>query len=517
MKIFFSKTFLTSLLMLLALLAAACQPIAPAVQPAGDKTQPVESAGASVEGAPEAATTDSVVHLTILHLNDVYEITPVSGGAWGGLARIATLRNQLAEANPNTIVVLAGDLYTPSAMSSAVVDGTPLDGEQAVAVLNAVGLDYMTFGDHEFHVSSEDEFYQRLSETTFPILSGNILDADGEAFPGVVPNAVFTVANEAGEEITVGIFGITEELGETPVAHTYRDPMEVATEQVAALADETDVIIALTHFHVPIDVETAQAFPDIDLILGGDDHENMAVESGPDTAMIYKSDANVRNVYVLDLYYDTATDDLTIEAYIQPIIDEIVDDPETQAVVDKWVEVAFDAFRAEGVAPEELVTQAPFDLDGFASSIRNHPTDLTNLVAEGMRNAATGAQAALYYSGNLRLDDLIPAGADVLQYDLIRAFPTNYQVVAVEAPGQFIIENLDSGLSSAGTGGYTLNTDNITVADDGTYLLDGEPIDPVSTYTLAIFDNLVYGDVVVLEEVGTVRDILAQQLRAASE
>lgn len=30
--------------------------------------------------------------LTFLHINDVYEITPVEGGRAGGLARVATLR-----------------------------------------------------------------------------------------------------------------------------------------------------------------------------------------------------------------------------------------------------------------------------------------------------------------------------------------------------------------------------------------------------------------------------------------
>ena len=35
-----------------------------------------------------------IVPITFLHLNDIYEITPVAGGQQGGMARLATLRRQ---------------------------------------------------------------------------------------------------------------------------------------------------------------------------------------------------------------------------------------------------------------------------------------------------------------------------------------------------------------------------------------------------------------------------------------
>ena len=45
----------------------------------------------------------------VLQLNDVYEISPLEGGNAGGLARVAALRQQLLQENPNTLTVLAGD------------------------------------------------------------------------------------------------------------------------------------------------------------------------------------------------------------------------------------------------------------------------------------------------------------------------------------------------------------------------------------------------------------------------
>lgn len=484
-------------ILMLSVVTTACQPI----QPEGGAT-----------GAPAEAET--VVHLTLLHLNDVYEIMPVSGGKLGGLARVTTLRKELAAANPNTIVTFAGDLYTPSGLSAAVVDGTLVDGEQAVAVMNTVGVDYMTFGDHEFHVSSADEFYARLAETQFPILSSNVSTVDGEPFPGVAANAIFTVTNPAGQALRVGIFGVTEEIGKTPVELSYTDPMTATAVQVAALRDQVDLLIALTHFHVTEDEALAQAFPEIDLIVGGDDHEHMAVTSDTDTAPIYKSDSNARNVYVLDLFYDTATAELKVEAQLEPITDAIADDPETQAVADEWVTRIFDAYRAEGVDPAEEVATAPVDLDGFATSIRNYPTALTTMVAAGMLALAPDADAAFYPSGFMRLDDLIPAGGVFTQYDLLRTFPNDFTLVTVEMGGEDLIGWLEYSRSLAGSGNYMLTSDNLQFNEAAQgWELNGEALDPAQSYLMVAPKDALDSSMAIGEEVGTIRQALINQLQ----
>ncbi len=59
---------------------------------------------------------------TILHMNDVYELIPLSGGKKGGLARVATIRKLLREENSNTITVMAGDIVSPSALGMKKMD-----------------------------------------------------------------------------------------------------------------------------------------------------------------------------------------------------------------------------------------------------------------------------------------------------------------------------------------------------------------------------------------------------------
>ena len=106
--------------------------------------------------APAGQIAAGDVTFTILHFNDVYEITPVEGGRAGGLARVATLRHRLLAADPHTLTVLAGDFFSPSALGTARVDGARLNGRQMVAVLNAVGVDVAALGNHGFDVSEAD-------------------------------------------------------------------------------------------------------------------------------------------------------------------------------------------------------------------------------------------------------------------------------------------------------------------------------------------------------------------------
>src|SRR5439155_674353 len=66
----------------------------------------------------------------------------------------------------------AGDMLSPSPMS------TVLRGAQMIAVLNAVGLDGATFGNHEFDFGPR-VLRERMSESRFTWLSANVLELGG--------------------------------------------------------------------------------------------------------------------------------------------------------------------------------------------------------------------------------------------------------------------------------------------------------------------------------------------------
>jgi len=460
---------------------------------------PVLTACSDKKPAPPDATSSgggSVIALTILQMNDVYELTPVSGGAEGGLARVATLEANLRAENPNTYTILAGDLLNPSALSTATVDGQRLAGRQMVDVMNILGLDYATFGNHEFDLSQE-QLNLRLNESKFTWVSSNTAQADGQPFPNVPPSVTFTVNNGNGKEIRVGLFGLT--VSSNPATYvTYRDPVTVAKEQVAALRNQVDVLIAVTHLSLEADIDLVQQVPEIDFVIGGHEHENTEVARGPDFTPVSKADANARSVYIHRLRYDTANKRLEHESTLQRVTAELADDPVVGQAVDRWVEAAFDGFRAQGFEPTKAVATTSEPLDGREASVRNTSTRLTDLTASGMVHAAPGTELAIFNSGSIRIDDVIPPG-EITEYDIIRTLPFGDTIVSVQMSGSLLLRTLDQGRANAGTGGY-LQLANVTRSTGGdAWQVNGEAIDVGRSYSVAILEFLLTGREIKLD------------------
>src|SRR5689334_2156487 len=133
-------------------------------------------------------------HVTLLHVNDVYQIAPVKG--LGGLAELSTLLKRERAAHPGAITTVGGDFLSPSILSGLV------KGAQMVELFNAIGVDYVTFGNHEFDFGP-DVTRQRIAESRFVWLGANVLGGDGKIFPG----AVATATRQAGD-VKLGFVGL---------------------------------------------------------------------------------------------------------------------------------------------------------------------------------------------------------------------------------------------------------------------------------------------------------------------
>ena len=456
-----------------------------------------------------------LVHVTVLHINDVYEIMPVGGGKSGGLARVATVLKDLKRRNPRTIMVLAGDFLSPSAIGTATVDGQRLNGKQMVAVLNAVGVDWVTFGNHEFDVPAP-VLLQRMAESRFGYVSGNVTDSLGRPFPAVRRRAVVTVGG-----VRIGIVAATIPANQQRFVR-YRPPLEALAEDVAAIRDSADAIIALTHLTVAQDQLVVESVPGVDAVLGGHEHENWEIRRGPGFVPIIKADANVRTVAVVDLTIDRRRHRVAVTSRLLPITDSIAEDPSVAAVAKDWTERAFQGFRSLGFEPAAVVTRAPEALDGRESAVRNQPTNLTSLIARGLRAEAPGADLAFFNGGSIRIDDVLPPGP-ISQYDVIRILPFGGKVVEFEIKGSLLRRVLDQGVANRGSGGF-LQVDNVRRTDAG-WLVGDTPLDPARAYRAVTIDFLLSGreqgldyltatnpDVKVVRELRDVRMSLIDQL-----
>jgi len=488
---FFKMTVvvLLGILLTVTVMGTMAQAEAPISHLATDKAVSCEA-----QPAGQPATSNSVVHVTMIHLNDVYEVTPVGGGFYGGISRIATIKKQLLAKNPNTYVFFAGDLYYPSGLSSAVVSGTQLWGEQAVAVMNKLGTDAMTFGDHEMDLPQE-EFQQRLAETQFPIVSANILDKQGALFPKVTPNIVLTATNSHSKSISIGVFGVMKAFRCSYCSRI--DHVTAMTEQVRVLS-QTNFVVALTHFPLEVDQALSKQFSGgIDLMLGGDDHDYSRSDL---TAVppVIKSDSNARNVYIIDMYYDTAKETFTMTQCLQPVNSTIAQDPMVKAEADKWVKLAYDAFRAQGIDPEKIIARPTVNLDGLASSIRYHPTTFTTHVMDSFIQATAPLSPnhiSLLFAGYVRLDDVIPVGGDFTQYDIIRAFASDYLTLSTVSGATLVSKILPATPDAyQGNGLYMLASRNITATVSGTtttWYVDSRPVNPNTNYLVTMPSTMI--------------------------
>src|SRR5262245_58717627 len=113
------------------------------------------------------------VKVTLLQVNDVYQFAPVDQGTRGGLGRVLTLRKSIQQENPNTLLLMSGDTISPS------VESITYKGAQMIEAWNTIGLDYATFGNHEFDFGP-DVLTQRVAESKFGWIAANVIDRSEE-------------------------------------------------------------------------------------------------------------------------------------------------------------------------------------------------------------------------------------------------------------------------------------------------------------------------------------------------
>lgn len=426
---------------------------------------------------------DKEVTFTLVQLNDVYEMDAMNGGKSGGLDRVATLLKQLKKRQPHTYAVLAGDLLSPSAIGVAQVNGEALAGRQMVDIFNRLPWDYATFGNHEFDIGRK-ALLQRLQEARFTFFSSNVLDTTtGEPFAQSQRTVIFDV-----DGVKVGLIGITTQESRRDFVRIL-DPLDSAEQALRELeAQRADIIILVTHQSLADDIRFAERLPNVDLIIGGHEHENWRVFRGPNGTPITKTDANARSAYIHDITYDRGTHRVRIDSRLEFINGAVPADPEIGAVIRRWLDSAFKAYRAQGFDPPKVICKSTEALDGLDASVRHRSTRLTELLAAAYLHAFPEAELSLYNAGSIRIDDIIPAGL-ISEYDVLKILPFGGAVALVEMPGETLERALNTGLRAQGKGAF-LHYANAARSQQQ-WVINGEPLKPERRYKVAIADFLI--------------------------
>ena len=457
----------------------------------------------SIASAQSPSTDDGKINIQILQLNDVYEIAPLENGAVGGMARVATVRQKLVKENPATCTIMSGDFLFPSAMGTISYEGKAIKGRQMVEVMNAAGIDLVTFGNHEFDLK-EGELKDRINESRFDWVCANVLNktasgnlpfAKAAHFSNeIIPQTkVLQFKDADGTAIRVGVFGIC--ISSTVSSYvTYEDYAAAARRAISELEGKTDFIVAITHLSIVDDKKLAAAFPQLRLLIGG--HEHIASYDTVGAVIIAKADANARTVYVHQLNYDKTTRQLGIRSQLTKIDETIPDEPVTKAAVDKWIAIADKSLRDQGFAPDEVLATLSETYDGRESSVRYTSTNLTRLIAKAFSAAWPGSDASMYNGGSIRLDDEL-SGA-ITQYDVIRTLPYGGKILLAEMKGSLLRRALDSAMKHPGNGCF-LQYDRIIKDKKKGWLVNGVKLDNKKVYKVAANDYLVSGTQQFLE------------------
>ncbi len=439
---------------------------------------------------------DGKIDITFVHVNDVYEIAPLEGGKTGGLARVATLKKQELVKNPNTFLTMGGDFVSPSVYGSLTYQGSRIRGKQMIGSMNAAGFDMVTFGNHEFDIA-EKELMERIAESTFGWVSSNVFHVinqtpvqfQNQNNKEFIPEYIIKDIKDAdGTTARIGFIAVT--IPANPAEYVkYADPIQTAVDTYNKIKDSCDAIIALTHVGVEDDKKIADALPGLDLILGGHEHDMRFVKENG--IYILKAHANAKSAYVVKLSINKRSKKVKADPKLVNLDETIALDSTTNITVQKWVKIANDNYASSGFDANAVVLSSGEPLEGREGPVRSSETNLTKTIAEAMLFAAPKADAAVYNSGSIRVDDILYA--PITQYDILRTLPFGGGIRELELKGSLLIQTLDVGRKNKGIGGY-LQYANISFNESAnTWSVQGQPIDPNKTYRIATSDFLITG------------------------
>ena len=442
---------------------------------------------------------DGKVEWIFLQLNDVYEISPTENGKAGGMARVATLRQKLLNENPNTYTVLCGDFLSPSVIGTLKYEGKGIKGRQMVEVMNALGVNLVCFGNHEFDLDYVD-LQARMDESKFEWISSNAFHQAGEniePFHRTGSDDFFDeykVLNikdgSSGEAIKVGIWSVVLDANKKDYIY-YSDLFERSKSIIdSVLKKEVDVIAGVTHVAIETDKELAKENPSVSLIMGGHEHNNMRHVVGK--TVITKADANAKTAYIHRCSYSLKTKQVQISSELVKIDDSIAEEPTVAAVVKKWENIMTTSFKNQGFEPTEVIADVKEALDGREASIRLTQTNLGSAIAKSLSEAAKKTvDCSFFNSGSVRIDDQVVG--KLTQADIVRVMPFGGKVVEFDIKGSELKKVILAGLLSKGRGGY-LQWDKISYEDaTKTIKINGSPLDESKTYHCATNDFLLSG------------------------
>ena len=461
--------------------------------------------------AEEPVAANDVV---ILYTNDVHCAIDDSIGYAG----LAAYKKAFEKAGYDVLLADNGD-----AVQGGPV-GTLSKGEYVIDLMNAVGYDVATIGNHEFDYGM-DQFMALAEKASFPYVSANFTDLEGNpvlspyvileaggrriAFVGASTPETFTKStptyfqNEQGEYI----YDFCQGEDGVRLYEAVQKAVDAAREEGA------EFVVVLSHLGIDgssVPYTSSDLIVNtngIDAVLDGHSHSTIGQEvvlnkDGEDV-LLSSTGTKLEAVGALTI---TAAGELSTALHTESLFQ---DDEMTAVVEDVKAQFSDTLSKVVASSQVDLIINDPTAVDAEGKPIRiirNQETNLGDLCADAYR-MVSGADIGIVNGGGVRAQ--IPAG-DITFEQIIKVHPFGNAMCVIETTGQQILDALemsarklpDENGGFLHVSGLTLTIDvnvpSTVVTDDKDcfvevtgerrvkdVLVNGEPIDPEGTYTLA--------------------------------
>lgn len=429
--------------------------------------------GSLASATAEAKGKSGVVEIQILNISDWHaQLDPLSVfgvGDFGGAAALSTYWQMDRMANPNTLILTAGDAFGGSPPISNFFDEIP-----AVQSMNLMGFDVDTFGNHNFD-RGVDHLQQMINLADFRYVSANLQNMK-KGKPAPLALALrqvkpFRFFNFNG--VKVAVIGITNP--EAPIlvfpgrfgTIEVTDPVTAAMEaRERAERQGADVFIAITHLGVtgfdsnavgPL-IDFANGVSGFDVIFG--DHTDVQFEGVINNALVVENRSRGRTYSRTHVTFDKKGDGVTgiVNDFVEPLSGAVDPDP---AIVD-----FLQPFRDEldtllsVVIGESTVFIPRADSCGVGNG-RTCESLVGDVTTDAMRTRY-GVDFAITNSGGLRADLTCPVADDPLDFcppftgpnfdissgQVLTVLPFGNVVVTLDVNGAELKTMLENGVSA---------------------------------------------------------------------
>jgi 2',3'-cyclic-nucleotide 2'-phosphodiesterase (5'-nucleotidase family) len=370
--------------------------------------------------------------------------------------------------------VLPGDFLGGSRFA------TNCEGEGVIDVLNHIGLDYVTLGNHEFDFGSP-RTEQLMDMSTFPYLGSNVRYSDNNAiFHTTKDFDTFHVIAQDKYALKVGVFGVctqsTPNLSHPTDAVTFEDVITHSKRLAHTLKhnEKCDIIIALTHVHLELDKKIA-GIGNIDAVIGGHDHDPYALVHHDTAIMKTGQDINYLGILDLDIEVEIPEENvleivsnggdnyqciqcqypITVHKSLQLLSTRNylhMSDSCVDAIISKWNHKMQSQSNVQSDHAEEVVQiAASGSLSTLSADLRSHETAFACWVADAMKNAYIdeGCDVGIINGGFIRGNMIYPSGFTLLKYHFLEEMPFQRTNKLIAVTGKDIRLGLEQMISSS--------------------------------------------------------------------